>query len=299
MSGTFGCHIRLRLVRTWRPRSCPQCQRPRFISNTTALSAGHNKWSKIKHDKGKADQQTSKKRAIFASSLKLASKLHGPDPAFNSALVAAIVAAKKGGMPKASIEAAIARGQGRAQTGEALSPALFEVMFGGSVAIVINIESDNTTRSLKDLRAITAKQPSSSVAPTTFMFARRGRTVLKPGAGKLDFDDVLMQAIEVGAEDVEKEDGDEHIVVWTQPANTHQAAQRLSNELKAEIVEMDIIYTPKSDKVTLEHHTAAKELGEFLTAVREYDDVTGIYANIEQGNLPDEIWALIEDNLDS
>jgi len=248
-------------------------------------------------------------RNIFSKHLTLYSKLYGGDPALNSQLANVIAAAKKAGMPKANIDAAVARGQGRSTTGQQLEAATFEVIVSGptpasSVAIVVDIESDNKTRSIKDLRVV-AKKHKALAAPTAFNFTRTGRIVLGP-TGDSDpdtveedrFDDVLMAAVEAGAEDVEQLD-EGNFLLWTQPGSTHYVAQTVAKELELEILESDIIYKPTAEMVALDDEEAAQALATFLTAVKEYPDVQAVYSNAVKGDISDETWAKIDDSLDS
>ncbi|KAI1844120.1 hypothetical protein JX265_013775 [Neoarthrinium moseri] len=274
---------------------CAQCRRA--FSSSPAVFSGHNRWSKIKHEKGAADKKKTAARSLFAKNLVLYTKLYGANPDLNPQLARVITEAKKSGMPKANIEHAIARGQGRSATGEKLETAMLEVLGPGSVAVIIDIECDNKQRAIKDLKVV-VKKHLATVTPTTFLFTRLGRTSLRPKAAEgQDFDDMFMQAVEAGAEDVEQDD-DGNVVVWTQPAATHQTAQALSVALDAEIVTSDIIWKPTADTVKLDDEAAAAQLGDFLAAVRDNDDVQAIYANPEKGQIPDEVWRSIDDNLD-
>lgn len=261
------------------------------------LRSGHNRWSKIKHEKGAADAKKNAQRSTFAKNLTLYSKLYGPDPNMNSQLATLIAIAKKAGMPKASIDVAIARGQGKSTTGAGLESVTLEVMMPPSVAIVVDVETDNKQRALQELR-IMVKRHKGTLTPTTFQFTRLGRIVLK-GEGH-DFDEVLMQALEAGAEDVEQDEGEEDVVVWTQPNAMHQTVQNLGKVLpSAEILSSDIIWSPTADKVKLDDADATAVISKFLEALQEYPDVQGVYANAEQGAISEEVWRTVEDNLDT
>lgn len=274
---------------------CPGCQASRAFSSTPLLLSGHNRWSKIKHEKGAADKKKTAERGIFAKNLALYSRLYGANPDMNPQLAKTISDAKKSGMPKANIELAIARGQGRSSTGEKLETAMLELLGPGSVAVIIEIECDNKQRALKNLKLI-AKRHAATVTPTTFLFTRLGRAILG-GLEDADFDDVFMQAVEAGAEDVEQGDGG-HVVIWTQPNATHQIAQSLSAALNAEVVSSEIIWKPFEDKVKVDDEVVAGQLGDFLAAVKENADVQAVWANPERGEITEEVWSSIEDNLD-
>ncbi|KAI1353167.1 transcriptional regulator TACO1-like protein [Xylaria sp. FL0043] len=299
---------RIPLSNSIRPIICAQCRRS-FAANAI-LSAGHNKWSKIKHDKAAADQKKNTQRAAFAKQMAMLSKMYGPDPNLNSQLASVISIAKKAGMPKASIDVAIARGQGKSETGAGLETATLEVMMAPSIAMVIDIETDNKQRSLKELRSI-VKKHGGTATPTAFLFARQGRTVLShnnrdpddvndgKGPGRMvDFDDAMMQALEAGAEDVEK-DEEGNIVLWTQPNMTHQVAQDMAKALGLNVLSSDIIWSCTSDKVKVDDAEAAETLAKLLSVIQEYPDVQAVYINAERGSVSEEAWDAVEEALES
>ncbi|KAI1821785.1 duf28 domain-containing protein [Xylaria intraflava] len=288
-------------------RSAVCAQYRRSFATNAVLSSGHNKWSKIKHEKAAADKKKTTRRSIFAKQLTMYSKMYGADPNMNSQLASVIAAAKKEGMPKAGIDVAIARGQGRTETGVRLEAATLEAMLGSSVAMVIDIETDNKQRSLKDLRTI-VKRCGGTVTPTAFLFAKRGCVMIgdnSDGDGadeaskqpEVDFDDTMMQALEAGAEDVEKDD--ENIVVWTQPNMTHQVAQNLAKSPGLSILSSDIIWSCASDKVKVDDSDTAADLAKALSMIREYPDVQAVYINADRGDVSEEAWSAVEEALDS
>lgn len=211
-------------------------------------------------------------------------------------------------MPKANIDVAIARGQGKSETGAGLETATLEVMLAPSIAMVIDIETDNKQRSLKDLRSL-VKKCGATVTPTAFLFTKQGRAVIghrqdsekevkeKEEGG--DFDEVMMQALDAGAEDVEKDDED-NIVLWTQPNMTHQVAQDLAKTLELDILSSDIIWTCTSDKVKVDDPEVVGTLTKLLNVVQEYPDVQAVYINAERGDtISEEAWSAVEEALDS
>ncbi|KAI1816777.1 duf28 domain-containing protein [Poronia punctata] len=271
---------------------CAQCRRS--LASSAVLNSGHNKWSKIKHEKAAADKRKTAVRNTFSKQLTMYSKLYGADPTLNSQLAHVIAVAKKAGMPKANIDVAIARGQGKTESGAGLETATLEVMLAPSIAMVIDIESDNKQRALKDLRPI-IKKNGGTVTPTAFLFTKQGRTVLQ--AAERDFDDMMMQALDVGAEDVERDD-DGNLVVWTQPNMTHQVAQDLAKTLSLEILSSDILWTCTSDKVKVDDDTTVENLTKLLSVIRDFPDVVAIYMNAERGAISEEKWDSIEELLE-
>ncbi|TRX91326.1 hypothetical protein FHL15_007748 [Xylaria flabelliformis] len=300
---------RIPLSKAIRSTICAQCRRS-FTANAI-LSSGHSKWSKIKHQKAATDQKKTAQRGSFAKMMTMYSKMYGPDPNLNSQLASAIATAKKAGMPKAGIDMAIARGQGKSESGASLETATLEVMLAPSVAMVIDIETDNKVRSLSDLRYL-VKKHGGTVTPTAFLFTRQGRVVLShkdnnnnnndpddaKGNGTADFDEVMMQALEAGAEDVDKDD-DGNVVLWTQPSMTHQVAQDLAKTLDLNIMSSDILWSCTSDKVTVDSAEEVDTLANLLSVVQEYPDVQAVYVNAERGNVSEEAWSAVEEALDS
>ncbi|KAI1766039.1 YebC-like protein [Hypoxylon sp. FL1150] len=214
----------------------------------------------------------------------------------NPQLSTVIAAAKKAGMPKASIDVAVARGQGKSSTGAGLESITLEVMMSPSVAMVIDVETDNKQRALQELRSM-IKRHKGTMTPTTFLFTRLGRIILKSDGH--EFDEVLMQALEGGAEDVEQDENDD-IIIWTPPNTMHQVIQNLSKVLpSAEILGSEIMWSPTADKIKIDDADAAAAIGNFLTALKEYPDVQGVYANAERGAISEDAWGAIEDNLDT
>ncbi|KAI1456755.1 YebC-like protein [Annulohypoxylon moriforme] len=284
--------------RNFAPRSttatiiCALCRRP--FSSSSLLYSGHNRWSKIRHKKGAADAKKNAQNTSFSKNLTLYSKPSDRGPSHIKSTYLTKVAFIAG-MPKANIDVAIARGQGKSSSGAGLESLTVEIMMPSSVAIVVEVETENKLRVLQDLRGIIRKS-GGTMTPVAFLFTRLGRTILK-GKSDDDFDDVMMQALETGAEDVEQdENGD--VVLWTQPNTTHQVAQATSEALSAEILDSDIIWSPASDKVKLDDPTAATSISSLLAALRDESDVQAIYANVERGAVSEELWETIDDNLD-
>ncbi|KAI0455549.1 duf28 domain-containing protein [Xylaria acuta] len=301
---------RMPLSNAIRSTICAQCRRS-FTANAI-LSSGHNKWSKIKHGKAAADKKKTAQRSSFAKLLTMYSKMYGADPNLNTQLASVIAIAKKAGMPKAGIDLAIARGQGKSETGASLEVATLEVMLAPSMAMVIDIETDNKLRSLRELRAL-IKKHGATVTPTAFLFTRQGRVVLSHKTNSdpdddvandtkeketTDFDEVMMQALDAGAEDVEKDD-EGNIVLWTQPNMTHQVAQDLAKTLGLNILSSDILWSCTSDKVKVDDPEEAGTLAKLLSVIQEYPDVQAVYINAERGDVSEEAWSAVEEALDS
>ncbi|KAI1000791.1 hypothetical protein K3495_g7408 [Podosphaera aphanis] len=274
-------------------------QRAVFSASAVSLS-GHNRWSKIKHDKGAADAKKNKVRSSIAQELTLTSKLYGADPNLNPRLATLVANAKKAGFPKATMDAAIARGQGKSTTGAALETLTLEVVMPPTIGLIIDCESENKARTLMNLR-YHIKRHGGTVSPCGYLFQRKGRLVLDNQEKKLGVDDVLFEIIEAGADDVEL-DGDEDIVVWTEPSKTFSTAKELQKSLSMKLKSSEIIWDANKDTIVdIDDSNVVKtnHLIDLLKALQEDPEVQGVFANVAQGDISDERWNLLQANLDA
>lgn len=214
----------------------------------------------------------------------------------NPRLALALVTAKKNAVPKASIEAAIARGQGLSATGAALESLVLEAILPASVATIIECQTDNKLRSLADLRLI-IKEAGGTVSSVGYMFEKKGRIILRKKEG-MGVDEVLEPALEEGVLDV-VEDEQGRVVLYTEPAQMKITAETLAKTLDMEIEESEIIYDPNEDtKVSLDDEAAAKELNNFLDDLQEVQGIQGVYMNCSKGRIADELWEDLSGKID-
>lgn len=207
----------------------------------------------------------------------------------NPRLALALATAKKNAVPKANIEAAIARGQGLSATGAALESITLEAMLPPSVAVVIECQTESKLKTLADLRLL-VKEAGGNVSTVSFMFEKKGRIILRKKEG-MGVDEVLEPALEAGVLDV-VEDDEGRVVLFTEPAQTKTTAETLTKELDVEIEESEIIHDPNEDtKVALDDETAARELNSFLEDVHEVSGLQAVYANFTKGAIPEDLWA--------
>ncbi|KAK1981062.1 transcriptional regulator-domain-containing protein [Colletotrichum cereale] len=276
------------------PAFCHQCLRP--LSTTAAAPSGHNKWSKIKHRKGAADAQKTSMRSQHSKMIALYSRLYGTNN--NPQLATAVANAKKYGVPKSVIESAIARGQGRTASGASLETLTLEAILPPGVALIIEAETESKARSLQDLKVL-IKKHKGAANTATFFFTRLGRVVFEAREGGPGVDDIMDDAIEAGAEDLEVDD-EGNLVVWTQPNMTNSVASGVGPKFGLKLLGSDIIWSANEDtKVKLDEGPEASTLGELLAALQEFPEVQAVYGNPAKGSIPEGEWARIEENLDS
>ena len=185
-----------------------------------------------------------KQRSALVRELELASRQHGADPQSNPQLANIITTAKKQALPKASIESAIARGQGRSVTGAALESFSIEAMVPPSVAVIVECQTDSKARTLNELKA-TIRYSGGTITPTTHMFDRKGKIVFEASRG-VEEGEMFDQAVEAGAIDVQTEE-DGKLVVYTEPSHTTAVADKMATSSGLNVQSLDIIWDPKED----------------------------------------------------
>jgi transcriptional/translational regulatory protein YebC/TACO1 len=165
-----------------------------------------------------------------------------------------------------------------------------------SIALVIEMETENRIRTLSDLRVI-IKNHGGTVTPTSYLFNKRGRVVFEKDDRNLGVDEVLDDAIEAGAEDVETDD-DGNIVVWTEPSSTTAAAQALSKSKELKVQSSDIIWAPNEDTMApFDSEESISTFLDFITQVQDDPSVQGIYTNAAQGAVADGPWEELMERL--
>lgn len=197
------------------------------------------------------------------------------DPAKNSKLRAAIDQAKNMDMPKENIERAIQRGTGEL-AGEALEAVSYEGFGPGGIALIIDGISDNTNRTLSEIRSI-LNQNNGKMAgegAVRWMFERKG--AINVLIGEKSKDELEMTAIEAGADDV-KIEGDS-LYIYTKPEDLEAVKKNLEEKgIKIESSALDYV---AKEEVTLSEKE--KEQAERLfEALDENDAVNEIYSNLK------------------
>lgn len=169
------------------------------------------------------------------------------------------------------------RGQGLSVTGQALESVTLEAMLPGSVAAVIECQTDQKARVLQDVRYL-IKDGGGSVTPTTYLFQKKGRVVMEQKDG-LNPDGYLDQAIEAGAADLTA-DEQGRLVIFTDPSETKKVGEAFSKLSGLSIEELGIFWDPNTDTlVTVQDESQTKALDDLLASLREDPSVQDIYLN--------------------
>ncbi|KAI5301697.1 hypothetical protein KEM56_001454 [Ascosphaera pollenicola] len=249
----------------------------RWFSSSSLFQSGHSKWSTIKHDKAKNDKAKSRERSIISKDLIAASKQGGPDPKSNTRLALCISNAKRSGMAKGTIEAAIMRGQGINTSGAPLESLTLEAMLPGNVAAVIECLTESKQRLLQDIRFL-IKNAGGNVTPTTFLFDKKGFCKFVLPEGKTA-DDYLEQAIDVGAEDISiNEEG--RLMVYTDPSETKTVGDQFAKVTGLEMESSDIFWDPKEETMVTLEGEALENVEDLIAKMEEDSGVQDIYLNM-------------------
>jgi YebC/PmpR family DNA-binding regulatory protein len=239
--------------------------------------SGHSRWSKVKNYKGAIDQKRGKLFSKLSKEIMVAAKMGGGDPNFNPRLRQAVLTARGESMPVDNIERAIKKGTGELE-GAAYEEMTYEGYGPAGVAILVEAATDNKNRSAAEIRAVFVKHHghlggSGSVA---WMFHRKGViTITAPGISE---DDVILAALDAGAEDVRTHD--DLIEVITPPDNKLDAASKALEQAKIPVASAKLSYIPGNLTPVTDPHVAEQVLA-LLEALDDHDDVQTVHANFE------------------
>lgn len=242
---------------------------------TDSTMAGHNKWSKIKRKKGAADAKRSKIWARITRDIMVAAREGGGDAGMNAKLSLAVEKAKSENMPKDNIERAIKRGTGEIE-GADYEEMTYEGYGPGGVAIFVEALTDNTNRTVADVRHAFSKAggglgKSGSVA---YMFDRQG--VLLVNAEGRDELEVFELVADAGADDIVFED--ESFVITT-PVEAFDAVQTALLDAGIQPQESALVRAPTTT-VTLDSDQAAKVM-RLVETLEDLQDVQAVYTALE------------------
>ncbi len=238
--------------------------------------SGHNKWSTIKHKKGKADARRGKLFTKIIREITTAAREGGGDADGNPRLRAAIQAAKDANMPNDNIAKAIQRGTGELP-GVAYEEVVYEGYGPGGVAIMLQVLTDNRNRTTAEIRHLFAKHGGNlgESGCVAFLFKKQGYLmVAREGT---DEDQVMEAALEAGAEDFAAEDPEVFEVV-TAPEDLHAVKSKLEEcGLTVERANLEMI---PSTEVRLEDKRADQMI-RLMEAFEDHDDVQNVWANAD------------------
>lgn len=239
--------------------------------------SGHSKWSTIKHKKGKADAQRGKMFTKLARYLTVAAREGGPDPEYNTNLKTAIEKAKAENMPNDNIERAIKKGSGDLE-GANYEEITYEGYGPAGVAVFVECLTDNRNRTASDVRHAFDKFGGNlgSTGCVSWMFDRKGLLIVDRNE-EMDEEELMLQAIEAGAEDFNAEE--EYFEIITAPENYDQVKEVLTGS-GYNFSTSEITFIPQNE-TKLEEEKDIKNMTKLIDALEDSDDVQQVYHNWE------------------
>lgn len=243
--------------------------------------SGHNRWTKIKHKKAASDAKKSKGWTKLLKEVTVAAKMGGADPDGNARLRTAIDKARADNVPNDTIARAVKKGAGELESVN-YEELTYEVYGPGGAAMVVEILTDNRNRTASELRHLIEKGNGKMAASGSvlYQFKKRGTIVFESEG--LDEDQLMEAALELGAEDIQSQDG--VVQVLTEPGNYLDIKEKLVGQgFKPAGGEVGMV--PEST-TRLEGHDA-EQMAKLITMIEDHDDVQNVYSNAD---IDDEVF---------
>ena len=239
--------------------------------------SGHSKWHNIQAKKGKADAARGKIFTKLGRELLIAVKQGGPDPAGNSKLKDVIAKCKAANMPNDTINNAIkkASGEGNTATYEEIT---YEGYGPNGVALIVEANTDNKNRTAADVRHAFDKAGGNlgTSGCVSYMFSKKGLIVIEKATTNKDEEELMMMALEAGAEDFES--SEEVYEITVEPSNFSEVREKLESE-GLTFLEAAVQMIP-STTVALDEQ-AQEKMERLIDKLDDLDDVMNVYHNAE------------------
>ncbi len=238
--------------------------------------SGHSKWSTIKRKKEKTDSKRGKIFTKIGRELAVAVKEGGADPNSNSRLKDIVAKAKANNMPSDTINRSIKKAAGEAGSINYES-IIYEGYGPGGVAVIVEALTDNRNRTAGEVRHAFDKNGGSMGATgcVAWMFERKGIVIIE-NDGKIDEEELIMTALEAGAEDVGEDDGD--LEITTMPSAFSAVYDAL--ESAGYTIAMAEVQMVPSNTVSISEEVE-ESIQKMLDMLDDSDDVQNVYHNAE------------------
>ena len=241
--------------------------------------SGHSKFANIKHKKEKNDAAKGKIFTIIGREIAVAVKEGGPDPANNFKLATVIAKAKANNMPNDTIERGIkkAAGDGSGANYETIT---YEGYGPSGIAIIVKTLTDNKNRTAANVRSAFTKGNGNIGTPgcVSFMFDEKGQIIIDKEECEMDSDDLMMEALDAGAEDFREEEDSYEII--TDPESLKDVEKAL-RDLGLPMAQAEVTMIPQT-YTTLTNEKDKASLQRILDLLDESDDVQDVYTNWDE-----------------
>ena len=237
--------------------------------------SGHSKWHNIQAKKGKADAARGKIFTKLGRELLIAVKAGGPDPAGNSKLKDVIAKCKAANMPNDTINNAIKKAAGSTDSAN-YEEMIYEGYGTNGVAVIVEASTDNKNRTAADVRHVFDKAGGNlgTSGCVSYMFNKKGVIVIDKETTSLSEDDLMMIALDAGAEDFTSDD--EIYEITTDPSDFSSVREKLE-EQGLGFLEAEVKMVPTTT-VDLDEKDAEK-MQRLLDSLDDLDDVLNVYHN--------------------
>ncbi|MBE5874236.1 MAG: YebC/PmpR family DNA-binding transcriptional regulator [Lachnospiraceae bacterium] len=241
--------------------------------------SGHSKFANIKHKKEKNDAAKGKIFTIIGREIAVAVKEGGPDPSNNFKLAAVIAKAKSNNMPNDTIERGIKKAAGDVGNVN-YEYVTYEGYGPNGIAIIVDALTDNKNRTAANVRSAFTKGQGNigTQGCVSFMFDKKGQIIIDKEECDLEADDLMMLALDAGAEDFVEEE--ESFEVYTSPEGFEDVRAALE-EAKIPMLNAEVTMIPQN-YVELTDETAIKNLQKTLDLLEDDDDVQAVYHNWDE-----------------
>ncbi len=243
--------------------------------------SGHSKWSTIKRAKGASDAKRAKIFTKIGRELAVAARAGGANPDDNPALRMAVTKARAANMPKDTIKRAIEKATAESG-GENWESVRYEAYGPGGVALLIDALTDNRNRTVAEVRSRLTKAGGNmgETGSVGWIFEQKGQIVVDVDQG-VDADEVALSVIDVGAEDVQVEEG--FIEIVTAPSDL-EAVRGALEEAGTSIGSAEVEMRP-TNVVSL-NESKGRVMLHLIEALEDLDDVQKVYSNAD---FPDSV----------
>lgn len=241
--------------------------------------SGHSKFANIKHKKEKNDAAKGKIFTILGREIAVAVKEGGPDPNNNYKLAQVIVKAKANNMPNDTIDRGIKKAAG--DVGNVNYKYITYEGYGPKgIAIIVETLTDNSNRTAANVRNAFTKGNGNmgTTGCVSFMFDQKGQIIIDKEEFEGDADELMMLALDAGAEDFNEED--DSFEILTAP-DDFDAVLKAMTDANIPMISSEVTYLPQT-YVTLTDEQDLKSIQKTLDLLDEDDDVQAVYHNWDE-----------------
>lgn len=240
--------------------------------------AGHSKWANIKRRKARVDAVKGKVFTKVAREIIVAAREGGADMETNFSLRLAVQKARDNNMPNDSIQRAISRGAGELE-GESYDQVSYEGYASGGVAVLLDVLTDNRNRTVAEIRHLFSRHGGNlgESGCVSWMFQRKGLFIVRKENLPVNEDDLMLMALEAGAEDVTEEDDTYNIITTTE---LFEEVKEYLQQQGLALESSEVTMLPQNT-VDIDSPDEARRILSLMEALEDNDDVQNVYANFE------------------